>query len=464
MIDYLSLQQSFHNNEFFKDKQWESSPSPLSLPTDIAEQIVPIGNACFDFLKSISKLYYASKNNKTILRNKDLILPWIAEYFNRGKTDLLLKHLDLNNTKHAIPQIIRPDLLLTDDGLAMTELEVVPGGIGFTSFLHSLYENNDSNLIGSSSDLLNGFYDTLANLTKHNPLPVIAILVSDESETYLPEFIWLAKQLSSLGKKVYCINPNTLYYENSKLKAPVNQASEIIEIDIIYRFFELFDLHNIPTASIIIQAIENQTVTVSPPFNPIFEEKLCMALFHHYQLEDFWQESLPKQSFQILKKIIPQTWIIDPQPFGPNAILNGPFVNGKPLSSWLELTKATQKNRNFIIKRSGYNEDAWGARSVTLGNDCSQEDWANKLQLAIQESQTAPFIIQEFKKPKKITHPIYNTQQTPTETDNRVRLCPYYMKNADHAEIKGILATLCPADKKIIHGMTSATFVPCALT
>lgn len=459
MLDYDFLKQSFSNNSFFKDKKWEVSPSPLILSPDIAEQISNIGNACFDFLKSINKLYHASKNNKSILRNKNLTLPWVSEYLERGKNESILKHLNLDSFKNTLPVIVRPDLLLTEDGISMTELEVVPGGIGFTSFLHQLYQSEYNDLIGSSSKMLDGFYNSLSSLIKNKESPVIAILISEESETYRPEFIWLANELRASGKKVYCINPNIVYYENSKLKALVND--ELIQIDIIYRFFELFDLENISTAAIIMQAVEDGSAVISPPLNPIFEEKLCMALFHHYQLEDFWEESLPKESLQMLKKLIPATWIIDSEPFGPNATLNGPFINGRPLSSWNELSEVSQKNRNYIIKRSGYNEDAWGARSVTIGSDCSQEAWAKSIAVAISEDKTSPFVIQEFKKPKKILHPIYNAKGEYIEEAGRVRLCPYYMKNGDKVEIKGILGTICPADKKIIHGMSVATFVPC---
>lgn len=459
MIDYDLLKQSFNDNSFFKDKKWKTSPSPLPLSSDIVNQINNIGNACFDFLKSINKLYQDSINNKSILRNKNLVLPWVSEYLIRGKQKSILQHFNTNLFKNNLPVIIRPDLILTDEGIAMTEIEVVPGGIGFTSFLHQLYEGQYNNLIGGSSKMLDGFYNSLTNLIKNKESPVIVILISDESETYQPEFEWLANQLKTFGKEVYCINPNIIYYESSKLKALIN--NEVIEIDIIYRFFELFDLENISTASIIIQAIEEGNVVASPPFNPIFEEKLCMALFHHYQLEDFWKESLSKESLQLLKKIIPPTWIMDSEPFGPNAILNGPHVNGKPLSSWNELAEATQKNRNYIIKRSGYNEDAWGARSITIGSDCGQEAWAKSINTALHECKTSPFIIQEFKKPKKIMHPIYNEDGIYVEEAGRVRLCPYYMKTEDKAEIKGILGTICPADKKIIHGMSLAAFVPC---
>ena len=47
--------------------------------------------------------------------------------------------------------------------------------------------------------------------------------------------------------------------------------------------------------------------------------------------------------------------------------------------------------------------------------------------------------------------------------EGRMRLCPYYFVDVaqDRAELHGILATLCPADKKIIHGMKDAALLPC---
>jgi hypothetical protein len=49
----------------------------------------------------------------------------------------------------------------------------------------------------------------------------------------------------------------------------------------------------------------------------------------------------------------------------------------------------------------------------------------------------------------------------------RTRLCPYYFVSGEgdaaRAQLGGVLATICPADKKIIHGMTDAIFAPCAV-
>jgi hypothetical protein len=48
----------------------------------------------------------------------------------------------------------------------------------------------------------------------------------------------------------------------------------------------------------------------------------------------------------------------------------------------------------------------------------------------------------------------------------RVRLCPYYFVSGEaeaaRSQLGGVLATICPPDKKIIHGMTEAIFAPCS--
>lgn len=49
----------------------------------------------------------------------------------------------------------------------------------------------------------------------------------------------------------------------------------------------------------------------------------------------------------------------------------------------------------------------------------------------------------------------------------RVRLCPYYFVHGDgdgaRTQLGGVLATICPADKKIIHGMRDAILAPCSI-
>jgi len=46
---------------------------------------------------------------------------------------------------------------------------------------------------------------------------------------------------------------------------------------------------------------------------------------------------------------------------------------------------------------------------------------------------------------------------------SRVRLTPYYFVVEGTTHLAGILATLCPQDKKKIHGMADAVMMPCAI-
>ena len=100
-----------------------------------------------------------------------------------------------------------------------------------------------------------------------------------------------------------------------------------------------------------------------------------MALFHHRILEDFWREHLSRAAYTLLKRVIPQTWVVDPVELPPNAVLDAPFVDGKPIARWEQLVDAGKRERNLILKISGFHESAWGARSVVLGSDSSRVEW-----------------------------------------------------------------------------------------
>ena len=136
------------------------------------------------------------------------------------------------------------------------------------------------------------------------------------------------------------------------------------------------------------------------------------------------------------------------------------------LNDWRDLAAASQKERDLIIKISGFHETAWGARSVVLGSDCSREEWAAGVEQALRLTPANLHILQEYRKPKRVSHPLYETAgaglpSASLAKDGRLRLCPYYFVVGGQARLSGALATFCPPDKKIIHGMTDAALLPC---
>ena len=144
-------------------------------------------------------------------------------------------------------------------------------------------------------------------------------------------------------------------------------------------------------------------------------------------------------------------------------MLDGPQVGGQPISDWRQLADASQKDRNLIIKISGFHESAWGARSVVLGSDCSREEWQAGIDIALRDSPEHLHVLQEYRKPRRVQHRVYQKSGDARAVDGRLRLCPYFFVNDGRAVLSGGLATFCPPDKKIIHGMQDAALLPCRI-
>jgi hypothetical protein len=465
-LSYQDLLQAFSDQSLFENKTWRYSPEAFPLTAAQVEQIEQIGQACYEFYKAQETLYLRSVEGKNLLRNRPLKAPWVAAYLDRGKPEALIQHARAKALRGAMPMVIRPDLLVTEDGFAMTEIDSVPGGIGLTAFLNRLYTDvHGEALIGAGrQDMVAAFYDVLSRRVPNITAPYIAIIVSDEAATYRPEMEWLATQLRLKGRRVHVFHPDDVMPLGDEICVGIDGDPQ--KVDVIYRFWELFDLANVSIAEFLLKAREAAHIRLTPPMRAFQEEKLSLALFHHHMLEDYWRENLSKQSYQALAKVIPQTWVMDPVELPPNAVLDAPHIGGKPMTDWSQLIDASKKERSLIIKISGFHESAWGARSVTLGSDSSRADWESAIQQAITMADTSLHILQAYKKPKRLRHPVYREDGTLYQMEGRMRLCPYYFvdDSAKKANLQGVLATLCPADKKIIHGMKDAALLPCVVS
>jgi len=489
-LPYETIRAALAAQPLFEAKTWQLSPEAWPLTREEVAQLEQIGAACLEFHQALETLYLRSVAGKNLLRNKPLVAPWVAEYLDRGKPPALVEHARDGRLRGTLPPVLRPDLLLTDDGFALTELDSVPGGIGLTAFLNRLYagegsidqdqgaraaEANPEPILGAGDLMIDGFHQSLATLLPKHRSPLIALVVSDEAATYRPEMRWLAGELQRRGHRAVCLRPEDVFPLGGALFFDVEGTPE--KIDVLYRFFELFDLGHLRTAPYFLEAWKNGEVVIAPPMRPFQEEKVALALFHHHLLQDFWSENLGGRSLKLLRQLIPMSWVLDPAPLPPGAVLDGPRVGGRALADWRQLAHASQKERDLILKISGFHETAWGARSVVLGSDCSREEWQAGIDQALQMAPANLHVLQEYRKPRRVHHPVYRAATGErhsaavsagalsavalAKAEGRLRLCPYYFVVEGRARLAGALATFCPPDKKIIHGMQDAALLPC---
>ncbi|MEI6278080.1 MAG: hypothetical protein WCQ16_01695 [Verrucomicrobiae bacterium] len=412
----------------FHEKDWRISPRPFGITPQLAEEIAKLGYRLLLFVRACDQLYRLSAKGRQP--------GWVAEILDRGKPPELIAWQREHGAAGDIPKVLRPDLILTGDGFTIAEVDSVPGGIGLTAWLNKTYAALGHDVLGGADGMLRGFKEIL---------PGGDIIVSEEAATYRPEMEWLASELNArfageCAWRVLDAEPRADWRPR------------------IYRFFELFDLANIPAAAPLLEAAAAGRLSVTPPIKPALEEKLWFALFWLKPLEAFWRMELGKRAFLALRQVIPYTWLLDPEPLPRHAVL--PRLDAH---SWEEVAAFSQKQRRFIMKISGFSEHAWGSRGVVVASDLPQNKWKTELENALADFPRRPHILQEFH-PGRLVEESFWTPDGLQPMRGRVRLCPYYFVGEKSVACGGALATICPDDKKLLHGMRDAILAPTGIS
>jgi len=335
-------------------------------------------------------------------------------------------------TATQFPRVIRPDLILGHDGPALTELDSVPGGIGVTAWLSRIYADAGFDVLGGRNGMLDGFRSLLPDGG--------SVLVSDESADYRPEMEWLTGELGDAWDVVHAEE----YQPDGRE---------------LYRFFELYDWEAIPEARKLGEASALGNASITPPFKPHLEDKLWLALLWSPALKPVWSQALRHNHLERLRQLVPFGWVLDPEPLPPHGALPKLDVH-----SWDEVAAFSQKDRQLVLKISGFHESAWGSRGVFIGHDLPAAEWRERLGAALAEADEQPWLLQEFREARLVEHPVFRDDGGIELMRGRVRLCPYFFTDdAGETTFAGCLATIVPADKKKIHGMSDGVLVPCVI-
>ena len=422
-----AIRNAFPKEGLFAEKDWLLSPDAFPIEDKFTRELEQLGHRLFVFQRACNQLYQLSVKGKQP--------DWVARYLDAGKPKELIEFSREKQFRDDLPRIIRPDLILTDQGYTIAELDSVPGGIGLTAWLNRTYAAFEREIIGGPDGMVDGFHSVLPRCGD--------IVISKEASTYRPEMEWMVARL----KDRHC---------DCEWRVVAAENYEPQSGRDVYRFFELFDLPNIPGIEKTLRAVAEGKIKITPPIKPYLEEKMWFALFWMQPLHEFWRRELGDKYFQQLQELIPYSWLLDPTPLPQHAVI--PRLE---IHDWREAGAFSQKDRHLLLKVSGFSPLGWGSRGIALGSDLPHAEWQQRIENALGTFETSPTILQKFHKGRLFEHRYWDRDSGELKTmKGRVRLCPYYFVEENKVKLGGALATIVPADKKLLHGMSDAILVP----
>src|SRR5438270_6575424 len=174
-----AIRDALAKEGLFAEKDWLLSPDAFPIEKKFLTELEQLGHRLFVFQRACNQLYQLSVKGKQP--------EWVARYLDAGKPKELIEFSRRKEIRDDLPSVIRPDLILTDDGYIIAEIDSVPGGIGLTGWLNQTYSKFDQEIIAGADGMLDGFETVLPNGGD--------IVISQESATYRPEMEWLAARL-----------------------------------------------------------------------------------------------------------------------------------------------------------------------------------------------------------------------------------------------------------------------------
>ena len=182
-VDLKELRAEAGKVGFREGRDWLFSPEPLRLSRPEVAQLEKLGHPLARFQQVSDRIYRRSV--------KGTLPGWIADLLDAGKPSWLIDVQRSDALREVVPRVIRPDLLLTEEGFSLTELDAVPGGMGITGWLSQCYAAAGVEVLGGGDGMLEGFRTLLPEGG--------TVLVSEEAGEYQPEMEWMRSALNARG-------------------------------------------------------------------------------------------------------------------------------------------------------------------------------------------------------------------------------------------------------------------------
>ncbi len=141
-----AIRSAFPKEGLFAEKEWLLCPDAFPIGKKFLDDLEQLGHRLFVFQRACNQLYHLSVKGKQPT--------WIARYLDAGKPKELIEFSRRKEIRDDVPRVIRPDLILTEKGYIIAEIDSVPGGIGLTGWLNQTYSSFDGDIIGGANGIL----------------------------------------------------------------------------------------------------------------------------------------------------------------------------------------------------------------------------------------------------------------------------------------------------------------------
>lgn len=348
------------------------SPTPFKLSRKQKTEIEDIGKAICCYMDYCIELY---KTNESA-----------HELLDRGKPK------EYKNVQDAKYLFLRPDLILTDSGFCLCEIETSPFGLGLAEVLNRTYGNEGHETAIHQNQLKNYIQSKIENSG--------TIAYSDKVKSFAGQLDFMAEQVfSGNGKSWDATKVNSNMVSNKQ----------------IYRAFYLTEQF---TDENVANLLKQSSHIYLPTSTPQFEEKALLSFIWDKRYVQSFRDRLGESTFDLLREIIPKTWVL-----GEEQYVDGGLPNGKQDS--LSLAELSKGSRKFVLKQSGFTtSSSWGEGVKFLHKMGSGK--ALEMLKSAQEDKEHLYIIQEFNQGKAVPMSFIDDDGIFKNINAKIRITPYY--------------------------------------
>ncbi|MGZ5025483.1 MAG: hypothetical protein ACXWBS_11525, partial [Chthoniobacterales bacterium] len=112
-----AIRAAFPTEGLFAEKDWLLSPEPFVIDQSLGKNLERLGHELFVFQRACNQLYQQSVKGKQP--------GWVAQYLDAGKPPELIDYARQKQFRDDLPAVIRPDLILTETGYIIAEIDSV---------------------------------------------------------------------------------------------------------------------------------------------------------------------------------------------------------------------------------------------------------------------------------------------------------------------------------------------------